>query len=765
MSELGASSDGIHPAGEAFFRKLFEASVDAMLVADPDSGRILECNPAAEQLFGRTREELIGQPTTIIHPPEQAERHRQGFKKHIQNGGGYEVEVEILTPAGDTRWASVRSAMLELDAGQAAVGIFRDITEGKVLREALQRSEDRLALATRGTGIGIWDYDVAADRLEWDSRMFSLFDVLPEDFGHRFSDWEACVVPEALPKALAEFEAALRGERDFYTEFPVRIAGGRVRYLAGAATVVRNEAGDPIRVVGVNYDISERKRTEEALRRSEEKFRTYVEAAPEGIFIIDEGGRYIDVNEAACRMSGYLRHELLSMTIAGLASPDAGIDPYATLENLKSEGALEVEMPLRRKDGTDLPVSLRAVALGEGRYMGFCSDLTEYKQMQQSLIDAERMSAVGVLTAGIAHEFNNAMTGVMGYLDLLTRRRDLPDDVLNQVRLAIHGADRVANLTRSLMAFTDHASAYEAVFSLEKTIEETLAYIRPDLQARDIEIHVRSADTPMVRGVQSEIGQVILNLLTNASHALIEEPEKRITITSAAEGDEAVVRVADTGMGVPPEDLGSIFLPFFTRKGEKAAPDSPLQRVRGTGLGLSLSRHIVERHGGRIEVESEPGAGSAFTVRLPKAEPVGEEPDEDPVPVSLRDAAEPSLTDRRVLVLDDDPDVRDLLRILLERYQARVETCDDGAEALVGLRDRGHDLVFVDLLMPGMSGEEFIRRTRDLPESVRPQIVVITGWSQGDRHEEVRQLGVRHVLDKPLDIDKVLSLVHDIIGS
>mgnify|MGYP001810955523 CR=1 FL=1 len=244
-------------------------------------------------------------------------------------------------------------------------------------------------------------------------------------------------------------------------------------------------------------------------------------------------------------------------------------------------------------------------------------DVTELKRMQERLVDSERMAAVGVLVDGVAHQYNNAMTAVMGYLGMLSNDAGIPPGVRSIVGKALAGIRKVTGVTKNLLSLTERNLHEPILFGFADSVEQALASLRTMLADSNIELRLDVLSNPEVLGTPQDVARIVENMVMNAVHALVDRPEKRIDIRVCDDGESAILSIADTGVGMLPEDIPDIFLPFFSRKGEKGYHGSGMEKVRGAGLGLSVCKNIVNRHRGRIDVQSVPGKGSVFAVFLP----------------------------------------------------------------------------------------------------------------------------------------------------
>jgi PAS domain S-box-containing protein len=496
-------------------------------------------------------------------------------------------------------------------------------------------------------------------------------------------------------------------------------------------------------------EIVEHGRTSEALAQSEERYRLVFENAREGISVHEvlPGGRWrlVDCNERVVEMAGRSRIELFKTgDLRGLRVEQPA--PGGALPGNSEDGGSSTGVfSWLRPDGRENHVEYTTARLTRGHRkfdIVIDRDITARRRAEAELIHAERMSAVGMLAGGVAHEFNNIHGIVMGYLELILERDDLPGEVREDLRTVYDSTSRAVGVTNSLLTFVRKSKSAKRPVSLSSVVGDAVKLVEREYQTDGIEIDLQAGEAITLLADARQLVQVLLNLMINARHAMIGRPEQKLTVETGREGDRAAIRISDTGCGIPEEDVGKIFMPFYSTKGEHAAQDSAQSSVRGTGLGLSVCRRIIEGHGGEIEVRSRPGEGTTFSIRLPISEEQPPAAAEGAGPVKTVPGA-------RVAILEDEPDMRALLSQLLEAMGYRASGFTSGAEALAGLRDEKTDLVLVDLQMPGMSGIDFIRALNELPEEGRPRVLVSTGRAQEPGDDERAELGIVDVIRKP----------------
>jgi PAS domain S-box-containing protein len=616
-------------------------------------------------------------------------------------------------------------------------------------REELEEREDRLQRAMRATGVGAFEWSLdtgdvslsgGAERLAPDPRGFWSA-VHPEDRGR---------LRELLAAAAAE------GRR---VEVECRVNGpSGMRWYALRGEPFRSAEGRVTHVAGSIIDVTARKLAEAEVRRQALLFESLLDA----VMVLDFQGQIIDWNGRAEEMFGWAKADVLGKRPGDLIYRGRAEDLTATLAGtFAPEGRAPSEVTLRRRDGSEVVAEAVGVPLRDptGRHVADIAiyrDVSERKQMQARLLLADRMAALGTLAAGVAHEINNPLAFVLGNLVYLEDElpRSAPEGTLlpehrNALQEARTGAERIRATVKDLLALARSREA-EAVGDVEvnAVVDFAVKMAEPQLRHR-ARIVKRLGDVPRVAAPESRLGQVILNLLINAAQSIPEgdaaRNEVRISTRLDPQAGTVVVEVADTGVGIAPEDRQRIFDPFYTTKPVGV----------GTGLGLSISHSIVASLGGEIAVESAPGRGSTFQVILPASAAVPAHGTED-APVPTRRA--------RILVVDDEPLVGSVLqRLLGGRHEVVVAT--RGAEVLVLLGAGARfDLLLCDLLMPEMSGMELYEKLlAEFPDQAR-HTVFMTGGAFTERARAFAARRQHRVMTKPVDVRELEAILAEHVG-
>jgi len=503
------------------------------------------------------------------------------------------------------------------------------------------------------------------------------------------------------------------------------------------------------------------RKEETLLVESEERYRILVEESNDGIFITD-GKKFLFVNERMMDITGYTQEELLSINPFRLIHPQEVRRIINAVKTLKEQGSLNsLKSRILRKDKKTLIVLFNAKIIrheGKLAVMGTIKDITDFETMQNELLKQEKLKSLTILAGGIAHDFNNFLTGIMGNLSILKMemKHMKNREIIEILDEALEACEKARGLTAQLMNFTRSGTPVKEATSIEKIIKESAEFSLRGSKSR-CEFHFQK-DLPIVRIDPVQISQVIQNLVINASQAMPEGGVVRIYVVVVdvnenyplplMPGKYIKISIVDNGKGIPEEHLGKIFDPFFTTK------------EKGSGLGLSVCYRIVKNHNGHIEVESEEGKGTAVHVYLPLEEGKPTE--------SRKEGDSPRMVRGKVLVMDDEELVRDLVKRGLEKNGISVDVASDGEEAVQNYRkalESGspYNAVLLDLTVPGgMGGVEAARMILKIhPEA---NLIVSSGYSDDIVLSEYTKYGFKACLPKPYTIQKLIKTVEGFLS-
>ena len=766
---------------ETRYRSFFQNNHAVMLIIDPESGAIADANPAACAYYGWSCEELSKRRIDEINTLSPAEVHAEMklagsqrrdhffFKHRLADGTIRDVEVFSgpIQLKGETMLYSIihdvtgrRRAEEALEKARAnlEIRVTERTAELSAANEALRKARayerslieaslDPLVTITMDGKIS--DANIAAEQATGHTRN----ELIGTDFSDYFTE------PE---KARAGYLHAFREGmvRDYALN--IRHRDGHTTPVLYNATVFHDETGQAIGVFAAARDMTAYRQAQAEYMR----LAAALEQSAEGVLITDLDMKTVYVNPAFEGISGHDKQEIVGRVpdIFERGEGDA-IFFKAMHARLAGGKAWTGRTSIEKKAGTPCEIEI-AVSPIRGRsgtirnYVVLTRDVTQQVRFERELRQAHKLEALGSLTAGIAHDFNNILAGIMGFTEMMLE--DAPQDgaLHRQLDLVLKGAQRGKGLVQQIRAFSRKDEPAKELVRLDLLIEEALRIMRPSLPANvEIQRHIEKT-TGAVLADPTQIHQVLLNLVTNAAHAMGGMPGiLRVSLSdcSAYSGDPefrseemppglyAKLTISDTGSGMTPKVMERIFDPFFTTR----APGT------GTGMGLAVVHGIVKGHNGSITVRSELGKGSSFQVFLPCVPEMSMAP-------AIKPAASPGGTEQ-ILFVDDEQTLAELVRRRMERLGYKVVTALDGREALeIFLRQPGQiDLVITDYLMPGMTGfalaKELFRVRPDTP------VIVCSGVTDLVPHEEARQIGVREIIAKPIEWHDFAVLVRRVL--
>jgi PAS domain S-box-containing protein len=664
---------------------------------------------------------------------------------HVATLPAFHSRPERLIPPavlGSGLLISVLAFVITLLQTHALLRARRLGSEIEAADRRLRQANERFELAAAAVRSAIYDWSLRHGTVVWTQGLTELCGYPLDEVGATHEWWIDRVHPDDRARVQRQVEADAAEGRDFETEYRFRTRAGGYLEVEDRGHFVRDAKRRAVRMVGSLIDISERKRAETILRENEARQRAVLESAMDAFVSMDHEGRVTEFNPAAERLFGHARADVLGRELAEVIVPPAYRDAHrrglarylATGESTILGGRIEVNA--LRADGTEVSVELTVTALrvgGPPAFSAYIRDLTEPKRaaaarasLEMQLQQAQKMEAVGRLAGGVAHDFNNMLTVISGRAHMLLGRLKAGEPMHRDVDLIQKTSQRAVALTSQLLAFSRKQVVQPRVLELGPLVTE----IAPMLQrmiGEDVELAVEPVEgSGRVRVDPSQMQQVLMNLAVNARDAMPGGGRITVAIREVAVSETAAVShanlppgpyvtlaVSDAGTGMSAETAAHIFEPFFTTK----------EQGKGTGLGLSTVYGIVEQSRGHIEVASELGRGTTFTIFLPREE---EAVAGAPVDTGRRLRT----TARTVLVVDDEPEVLELASEILRRVGYTVLEATDGASALevAGRHEGPIHLLVTDMVMPGLSGRDLAERLCALRASLR--VLFISGYVQ-----------------------------------
>ena len=750
-------------ASEDKFRAVITHAGDAIFLHDAD-GNFTEVNDAACRSLGYTREELL---SLNVKDVEVGEDHDALIAKWETPAGRKAMTVPGIHHRKDgTEFpVEVRIGSLQIADGIETLALARDVTERVQAEQKLRDSESLLRRVQQLTGLGVFERDLNTGQLHWSDELYRILGLSP-NVPPNFDTFIGLIHPEDRERIVASIKRAIQQNQSHEHEYQIQLPDNTIRHIHAFGGFSADADGTPRLHIGAVQDITERQETENRLRESEARFRGTFENAGVGIVLRNVDRSLRQHNQAFCNMVGYSADELQSMRINDIAHPDD--DPETTSHRMVSFEETDnhiLERRFIRKDGRVIwcNVSYKLIRDADGNPLSTISmyqDITDRKAAEEQLHEAQKTEALGQLTGGFAHEFNNLLMAITSNLELLQRGSINQEKIAEIVSRSLQAAYNGSELTGQLLSYVGKQLLSRETFHIHDLLSNVTELMRPGLgETIVIETAVAGSDLTVTTD-QRQLQQALINLILNAKDAmpaggtiLIETADAYLDAADVESrfpdlklGAYVRIGVTDTGTGMPQQVVEKIFDPFFTTKdvGE------------GTGLGLSMVYGFVRRQaGGYVSVESEVGHGTTINLYLPQAISAleGAAASHDPAGDGNRGAG-------TILLVEDEDQVLEALKLNIEEFGYSVVAAANGAAALDQYRSGTHiDLLLTDLVMPGgINGFEVAQAIqRDRPAL---PVIYMTGHSDQKAHESgVPKNAI--VLRKPFQSDKLLEVMQE----
>jgi PAS domain S-box-containing protein len=682
--------------------------------------------------------------------PDDRKLLEEKVRTAIEKNEPYEHEYRITNPDGTVKHIhALGEVILDQEGRPVRIrGSIQDVTERKRAEEELRESEQKLRLITDNSPAYI--AYVGAD------------DLLYRFVNRRYEEAFGMPVQEIVGKHIREVvgESGYQFARKYIEEAK---AGNLVSYV-NVIDMQRgkrwlevnyvpdfNENGTLRALVVLSYDITDQKQAEEALRESEEKFRSLFQTSRDFMCITDLEGRFIDTNDAGREFFGYSSEELSTITMLDLyPNPE---DRRKIINGIIESGYVtNLETKLKKKSGeiADVVVTVNMKRDSDGNPVNFFAsarDMTEKRKMEQQLLQTEKLSTMGTMISGVAHELNNPLTSIIGNAQMLAKR-DVPDDIKSKLDVIIKESIRSSKIVGGLLAFAREHRPERRMIDINNTLMESLKLREYDLRASNINVRtLLSEDLPETSADAYQLHQVFINIINNARDALVENGGDALVFRTYRKENDVLIEFEDNGPGIPEDLVKKIFDPFFTTK----------EVGKGTGLGLSMAYGIIKEHGGTISVESKPGSGAKFTVTLPILD------DREVIIEDLKAPVKVPHGVKTVLVVEDEASLRDLLAEALTEGGFFVEAISNGEQAIRLIGKRKFDAVISDIKMPGIGGKELYLYIQKHHPEMADNVIFITGDVLSKDTLSFLQITNNRYIEKPFDVDALVALLNDVL--
>jgi PAS domain S-box-containing protein len=595
---------------EHAFRQSIENSILSGIAVIDLEGRQTHVNPAFCKMVGWSAEELIGATPPFVywateHIDKTLEILQAAMKSEMPPEG---VEIRLRRKSGERFDALLLVSPLKdrNDNVIGWVGSVGDITARKKAEEALRKSEARLAEAQRIASLGNWDWNIQTNELQWSDEIYRIFGLTPQEFGATYDAFLFAVHPDDREFVKRAVHEALYG-LPYSIDHRIVLPDGTIRFVHEQGEVTFGESGEPIRMLGTVQDITERKESEKALQDSQANYAAIVEGFDGFVYIYSENHDIEFMNE---RMMKHIGYDATGQKCTQALQTIGDICPWCKDNIVLANETVRLEIHNRDDNRwyyiINTPIHNQDKSTSR---MVMIQDITEKKENEARLIMSERLSALGQMASGIAHEINNPLATISacaeGLLNRIQRGRSDPEVFENYLNIIHEEVARCKNITTGMLSFVREKAYEKKHVHIDNILDKALELISFQGRLKKVEVVRNYKDSPVVHGSEGALKQVFLSIIMNALDAM--EDKGTIMLETGIEDREAFIKICDSGPGISSEEASKIFDPFFTTKSEKG----------GIGLGLSIANKIIIDNDGKIQVVSEREKGTTFTITLP----------------------------------------------------------------------------------------------------------------------------------------------------
>ena len=765
MSKKLKTSIGELEISEERYHNLIEFANAGFITTE--KGKITQINMKAEEIYGYSKDELLGKSPNILTLEKYKSQHREMVDELFKSGKAVKTSFEEEGVRKDSSLFHVEIAFSLSKSkdkdGFAIIAVMRDITERKKSEKEVKEARDFLENIIRTSADGIMIGDPKGCIIKANKAFEKIVGYTQEELigisSSSLSSREEEHVKIASDMIAQLFES---GSVENVETFWMRKDGSLFPAEVSMA-IMKDKGGNITGGVSIIRDITDRKEVEKELRETKDFLEKLIENTVDGIMICDLVGNIINVNSALERMSGLEKEELIGEHASILIKEDEELRKMFREKavELFEKGSTSYETVLKRKDGkyVEADVNTSMIKDEKGDYIAAVSlfrDITERKEIEEKLLQSEKLKSLGELAGGVAHDFNNVLAAILGRVQLLrmsidaqTKKQERRKSVYNMKKgleiiekASLDCAETVRRIQEFSRRRTDdkYFKQVDVNELINNALEFTKVKWKDDAESKGLKYKIKNelSPLPLTAGSASEIREVLTNLINNAIDAMPQGGE--IRIMTFKDNGHISIKIGDNGIGISKKMQDRIFDPFFTTKG-----------VQSTGLGLSVSYGIINRHRGTIRVESVEGRGTTFTIQLPLSEKT-----------AIKEKVKPMTREQKkasILVVEDEEDVQELLKDILSDFGHEVETVSRGSQGVEVFKRKTFDLVFTDLGMPGMSGWQVAEEVKKINKEI--PVALITGWEIQLKDSELKKSGVDLVLAKPFKVKQVLELVQE----
>lgn len=761
---------------------LLQRISDGFVAFDRDMNYVY-VNNAGGKLLGRNPEELIGKNYWEEYPEAKGTPFANAYLEALKTQQTIYIEERY---APWDKWFA--NTIYPSDDGITI--IFHDITELKRAEEALREVSARLSLAVKAGGVGIWDWDCVADTLVWDEQMYALYGISKNSFTGAYESWRSVVHPDDVKRGENEIARAISGEKNFDTEFRVIWPDGSVHDIRALATVIRDAGGKPLRIIGTNWDITESKRAEEALRESEAKFRMLFENMTAGFalheMIYDNNGepadyRFLELNPAFEKLTGGKAENFIGKTVLELFpnierywietygkvaktgepisyqnySKEIGksFDVYAFSPQRDQFAVVFVDITDRRNAELKLHEKNKELERQYEEYMQLNEVLRQtnfdLETAKQKAEESDKLKTA--FLQNLSHEIRTPLNGILGFAKLLNDEDITKDEIVDFTSVINNSGQRLLEIVNNVLDIskieTGQVEIKDKKVSINKLLSDLQRFFEIMAKAKDLHLRMFNElddENSYVLSDEFKLNQILTNLLSNA---IKFTKNGGVDYGYRVKSGMVEFFVKDTGSGIPKEQQGRIFERF-------AQADISITRgYEGAGLGLAICKGLVELFGGKIWLESEVGRGTTFYFTIP-CKKIDKQENINKTVNAMTEINKK----HKILIAEDDNDSYALLVRILKNKDYDLLWAKNGQQAVDIFNDnKDIDLILMDIRMPVMDGIEATKLIKEIAPNI--PVIAQTAYAFSEEKDRILSLGFDDYISKPIEIDLFTRLL------
>ncbi len=743
--------------------EIFQTIPDALVKADRNR-KILKVNPGFRKIFGFSEEDVLGKPTSVFYARRQDFDQQGNIRYNTNRPGKYEpYEILYRKKNGETFVGETVGVPVKDTSGNVLgfLGIIRDVTERKKAEEELREHQALVQKAQELAHLGSWELEVNSGVAKWSDEFFRICGYEPQAFQPTAEIGLKIIHKEDREQAKKALSRAIEENGHYEMEKRIVRPSGEVRWVLSQGAVHTEPDGSQ-KLTGSFLDITDRKKAENAMRASEERFRTYINQSPLVIIISDGEGYIIFANPSAERLLDCELKELKDKQIVEYHPSQSRQAALEKFQELKKSGFVHFESIIQQPGGRQLNVEIRATLLSSGYVMAFITDITDRMNLEEQLRQSQKLEAVGQLAGGVAHDFNNLLTVINGYSDLILSTMEKENPLFSRLNQIKKAGLRAESLTRQLLAFSRKQILKPEVVNMNQLIANMEKMLQRLIEENIQLVTLYDQELPPVMADPGQLEQVIMNLVVNARDAMPNGGKLTIE-TERAELDEhyseqhqdvtpgeyVSVSVSDNGCGMKKAVLDRIFEPFYTTK----------EQGKGTGLGLSTVYGIVKQSGGNINVYSEPDKGTIFKIYLPSIPQENRTQDVKEEAEAIKGGSE------TIIVAEDEEAVRSFVEASLKQLGYRVLAFSDEQAMMEYIKKSNETvhLMLTDVVMPRMSGKDLAEYVK--ANSPDTKILFMSGYTGRSIVNQGMLLKGINFIQKPFTLQSLAAKVRQVLDA